>query len=133
MGELDTIRAYYEKVVAGDFPHALPPDDGRARLKAVTIRGCHGNSTNLLFFSARAEDGVLRDLRYDCQYCDVVMYVTAELLCQLAAGRPVAALAGIGEEEIATALGGPSKKVARQAVISLGLLREGLATGSTAE
>lgn len=126
MSELDVIRAYYEKVVTADFPHALKPEDGEARLKAVTVRGCHGNSTNLLFFSVETDEGVIRRIAYDCQYCDITMYVTAELICELAVDQPVHSLKAVTETDIVTALGGTSKKVLRQANTSIGMLCDGL-------
>ena len=129
MTERDLIRAHYGKIAAADFPHAVAPDDEEARLKAVSVRGCHGNSTNLLFFSVEVEDGIIRRIRYDCQYCDVIMYVTAELICRLAGGRPVSALSQIREDDICRDLGGPSKKVVRQATTSLTLVQEGLQEG----
>ncbi len=126
MTERDLIRACYAKLAAAGFPYAVEPGDEGARLKAVSVRGCHGNSTNLLFFSVEVEDGTIRRIRYDCQYCDVILYVTAELICKLASGRPVAALSQISDDDLCREMGGLSKKVVRQATTSLELLREGL-------
>lgn len=124
MSERDVIRAYYERVVAADFPGAGEIGDDEPRVKAVAVRGCHGNTQNLLFFAYTAEDGRLRDLRYQCQYCDPTMYVTAELLHGLLDGQPVARIGEIGDDEIEEALGGPSRKVLREARIALGLLAD---------
>lgn len=127
MNDIDIVRTYYEQVVAAGFPHSGEIADDRKRLKAVSIRGCHGNSKNQLFFFVTVNAGCLSAITYECQYCDVTMYVTAELICGLVTGLPVAALAQIGDAEVAQALGGDVRKIKRQARITLGLLREGLA------
>jgi len=126
MTERDIIRAYYRRVASAGFPHAAEHDDGKDRLKAVSIRGCHGNSTNLLFFCVEVDNGIISRIGYDCQYCDVIMYVTAELICELSVGRAVADLGAIDDSDLAAALGGTSKKVLRQTRTSFGLLRDGL-------
>jgi hypothetical protein len=129
MNELDLIRAFYETLVAANFPYAGEIADDPKRLKAVSIRGCHGNSKNLLFFSVTVEDGCVRAVRYDCQYCDVVMYVVAELLCRLVDRKPVTRLAELGDAQVTELLGGESLKILRQARVTLGLLKDGLLGG----
>jgi len=133
MSEVDILRRYYERIVAANFPHAGEIEDEEPRLKAVTVRGCHGNSKNQLFFSVTVEDGRVVALTYDCQYCDVTMYVTAELICALLEGQPLATLGQLGDADVARSLGGQVRKVKRQARITLGLLRDGLAAHTKAE
>ncbi|MBN2448923.1 MAG: hypothetical protein JXR77_00955 [Lentisphaeria bacterium] len=129
MNELDLIRGFYETLVAADFPHAGEVADDGARLQAVSVRGCHGNSKNLLFFSVTLNEGRVRAIRYDCQYCDVTLYVVAELVCRLLEEQPVTRLAELGDIEISALLGGESRKVLRQARVTLGLLRDALLAG----
>ena len=131
MSEAAVIMAGYERILAADFPHAGEIGDDETRVKAVTLRGCHGNTKNVLFLSFTVEDGCLRGLKYECQYCDVTMYITAELVCELVDGELVDGLGEIGDEEIAAALGGASKKIARQTRTALRLLAEALAAGLT--
>jgi len=129
MSERSVIRAYYDRVVAAEFPGAGMIGEDEPRIKAVAIRGCHGNTKNLLFFTFTVEDGRLRGMRYECQYCDPTMYVTAELLRELLDGQPVARIGEIDDEGLTEALGGTSRKVLREARTALGLLAE--AVGAT--
>lgn len=124
MSERSVIRMYYERVVEADFPGAGEIGEDEPRVKAVAVRGCHGNTQNLLFFSFAIEDGRLRGLKYECLYCSPTMYVTAELLHELLDGQPVARIGEIGDDELTEALGGTSRKVLREARIALGLLAE---------
>jgi len=124
MSERSVIRAYYDRVVAAEFPGAGAIGEDEPRIKAVAVRGCHGNTQNLLFFTFTVEDGNLRGLRYECQYCDPTMYVTAELLHELLDGQPVARIRKIDDDELTEALGGASRKVLREARTALGLLAE---------
>jgi hypothetical protein len=130
MTETDILRNYYERIVRSDFPHAAgAAADGRKRFNAVNIRGCHGNSKNQLFFSLDIRDGRIRHITYECQYCDVTMYVTAEIICELSEGLFPEDIARIDDADVARALGGRVRKVERQARVSLGLLHEGLGGG----
>lgn len=122
MSELNVIKAYYERVVAEDFPCLGGIGEGEPRIKAVTVRGCHGSTQNLLFYSLHVEDGRIRDLKYECQYCDPTMYVVAELVGELLRDRAVEALDAITDEEMAEALGGESRKVLRRARTAVRLI-----------
>ena len=133
MSDIDTVKAYYERLVAADFPHSGTVEDANSRLKAVSIRGCHGNSSNQLYFSVTLEKGHIRCIAYECHYCDVILYVTAELICDLVTGLSPGEIAGVGDKQVAEALGGNVRKVVRQARTSLTLLREGLAERVAAE
>jgi len=126
MSEHEILMAFYEKIVAENFPYAGEIPDEQNRLKATSVRGCHGDSTNILYFSVSVENGLVRAIRYDCRYCDVIMYITAELICRLLDQQPIRRLAEISDAQITALLGGQSPKVLRQARISLGLLKEGL-------
>jgi hypothetical protein len=124
VSELQVIKNYYGRVVSADFAHLKEIGDDELRVKAVAVRGCHGNTQNLLFFSFTVEDGHVRGLKYECRYCDVTMYVTAELVSELVDQQPVERLGAIGTADIVEALGGESKKVIRQARTALRLLGE---------
>lgn len=124
MNELQVIKHYYGRIVSADFPHSGEIGDEELRVKAVAVRGCHGNTQNLLFFSFTVEDGCLRDLKYECRYCDVTMYVTAELVSELIDQQPIERLGAIGEADLEEALGGKSRKIIRQARTTLALLGE---------
>ncbi|HCA48476.1 MAG TPA: hypothetical protein DEP45_14310 [Armatimonadetes bacterium] len=126
MSEREVIRGYYERVIAADFPGAGAIGDDEPRIKAVEVRGCHGNTQNLLFFSANLDERGLLALRYECRYCNPTMYVTAELLHELLQGQPLARIGEIGDDELVAALGGTSRKVLREAHVALRLLREAL-------
>jgi len=126
MSEIDVIRAYYQRVTAADFPHAGDIADGELRVKGVALRGCHGNSKNVLFLSCTVTDGIIAEPKYECQYCDVTMYVTAELVCEWVSGRSVDALTPVDEDALQQQLGGKSRKILRQARTALELLAEGL-------
>jgi len=126
MSELGVIKAYYERVVAADFPRACEIGDDEPKIKAVTVRGCHGNTQNVLFFSLSVEECALRDLKYECQYCDPTMYVVAELVAELLEDRPVDAIDGIDEAEMAEALGGRARKVFREARAAIQLIHQAL-------
>ncbi|MCD6360539.1 MAG: hypothetical protein J7M38_06685 [Armatimonadetes bacterium] len=127
MSEAEVIRARYERIVAADFPNSGKIGDDEPRVKAVERSGCHGHSRNLLFLSFHIRDGVLRQPKYECLYCDVVMYIVAEVVSELIADRPVSTLAEIGDAEITAALGGESRKVVRLARTALRLVREAAA------
>jgi len=124
MSEREVIRAYYDRVIAADFPGAGTIGDDEPRIKAVEVRGCHGNTQNLLFFSATVGDEGRLALKYECQYCNPTMYVTAELLYELLHGQPLARIGEIGDDELVAALGGTSRKVLREAHVALRLLGE---------
>jgi len=124
MSEAELIRARYERIVAADFPHSGEIGDDEPRVKAVERSGCHGHSQNLLFYSFEVEDGVVRGLKYECQYCDVPMYIVAEVVAGLIADRPVECLAEIDDEEIIQALGGRSRKLLRLTRTALRLIAE---------
>lgn len=126
MSELSVIRGYYERVVAADFPGAGEIAEDEPRINAVKVRGCHGNTQNLLFFSVEVEDGHVRGLKYECQYCDPTMYVTAEVVRELVEGKPVGEIEAIGDAELTEALGGESRKVIREARMALELLAEAI-------
>jgi len=126
MSELNVIKRYYEQAVTDDFPHLGGIADDERRIKAVNVRGCHGNTQNVLFYSCAVKDGVLHDLKYDCQYCDPTMYVVAELVGELLEGRPVDALDTITDEQMTEALGGQSRKVIREARTAIRLVDEAL-------
>ena len=127
MTEAEVIRACYERIVAADFPHSGEIGDDESRVKAVERSGCHGHSQNLLFYSFGIEDGMLRGLKYECQYCDVPMYIVAEVVSELIADRPVAEMDAITDEEIEALLGGRSRKLTRLTLTALCLLREAMA------
>jgi len=129
MSEHEILMAFYEKLVAENFPYSGEIPDEENRLNATSVRGCHGDSSNILYFSVNVEDGLVRTIRYDCRYCDVIMYITAELICRLLDGQPIRRLAEISDAQVTAMLGGESPKVQRQARISLGLLKEGLLHG----
>lgn len=124
MSEAEVIRARYERIVAANFPHSGEIGDDEPRVKAVERSGCHGHSQNLLFYSFTVEDGLLRGLKYECQYCDVPMYIVGEVVAELIADQPVARLAEISDEEIVAALGGESRKLVRLARTALRLVGE---------
>lgn len=126
MSELGVIKAYYEGVVTEDFPHAGEIGDDEPKIKAVTVRGCHGNTQNVLFFSLSVEEGALRDLKYECQYCDPTMYVVAELVAELLEGRQMDSMDGLDDSEMAKALGGGSRKVMREARTAIQLIHQAL-------
>ena len=126
MTEAEVIRACYERIVAADFPHSGEIGDDESRVKAVERSGCHGHSQNLLFYSFRVEDGMLRGLKYECQYCDVPMYVVAETVAGLIADRPVAEMDAITDEEIETMLSGQSRKLTRLTRTALRLLQQAI-------
>ena len=126
MSEIELIRRCYERIVAADFPYAAQ-DDEREAVKGVRVRGCHGNTQNVLFFTLTLEDGQLRDVRYDCQYCEPAMYITAEVLCELLEARPLGLLAELDDAAVIGALGGESRKILRQARTAVELLGEALA------
>ena len=126
MSELNVIKAYYDRVVERDFPGAGEIAAGEPRIKAVSVRGCHGNTQNVLFCTLTLEDGRVRGLKYECQYCDPMMYVVAELVGELLDGRPIDEITAIDDSEITEALGGPSRKVLREARTAIRLIAEGL-------
>lgn len=126
MSEIDILRNYYERIVADDFPHAGAGAEKSRRLTAVYIRGCHGNSRNQLFFSVELQGGCVRHITYECRYCDVTLYVTAEIICKLVEGIAVEDVAHISDVHVARVLGGRVRKIERQARVSLELLHEGL-------
>ena len=130
MSEIEVIRTYYQRIVSEDFPYAREIGEDELRVKAVALRGCHGNSKNVLFLSCTTPGGTIADVKYECQYCDVTMYVTAELVCEWISGRTVDALADVDEEAMARQLGGKCRKVLRQARTALRLLVEGLHNGT---
>lgn len=124
MTQAEVIRARYGRIVAADFPHSGEIGDDEPRVKAVERSGCHGHSQNLLFYSFAIEDGLLRGLRYECQYCDVSMYIVAEVVAELIADQPTERLAEIGDEEIIAALSGESRKLLRLTRTALRLVGE---------
>ena len=126
MSELNVIRDYYERLVAEDFPGAGEIAEDEPRVKAVTVRGCHGNTQNLLFYSFDVRDGRLQDLKYECQYCDPKMYVVAELVHGMLDGRDVERIGDIDDADLIEALGGPSRKVLREARTAIGLIAEAI-------
>lgn len=126
MSEPGVIRAHYERLVAEGFPHAGKIGEGEVKIKAVAVRGCHGNTQNVLFFSLSVEEGALRDLKYECQYCDPTMYVVAELVAELLEGRPADVLDEFDDVEMTEALGGRSRKVFREATTAVRLIHEAL-------
>ena len=127
MSEAGVIRDYYERIVASDFPHLAEIGDNEMRVKAVRREDCHGNSQNLLFFSFKLEGGRLRDLKYECRYCDPTMYVTAELVSEVIGERYGARPRSIDDEDIERALGGKSRRVLRLARGALSLLDDAIA------
>jgi len=124
MTEIELIRARYESIVVADFPHSGAIGDDEPRVKAVERSGCHGHSQNLLFYSFAVEDGVVRGVKYECQYCDVPMYTVAEVVSELIADQPVTRLSEIGDGEIIRALGGESRKLMRLTRTALRLVAE---------
>ncbi len=126
MREVDLIRHFYESAVRSGFPYAADIPDTTARIKVVDDSGCHGDGKNLLFLTLSVVEGRLSRPRYECEYCDIMMYVTAELVCQLIDQRPVAELGMIRDAEITAALGGPSRKIIRQVNMALRMLIEAL-------
>ena len=122
MKEGELIKAFYERIVQADFPYSAPIPDESPRIKAVDDSGCHGDGKNLLFLSYDLVDGRVANVRYECEYCDVTMYVTAELVCGLIEGQPIEMIGEITQEEIVTALGGHSRKILRQVRTALELV-----------
>lgn len=114
MREAEVLKAFYERIVRADFPYSAQIADGAPRIKAVDDSGCHGDGKNLLFLSFDIVDGRVANVHYECEYCDVTMYVTAELVCGLIEGRRLNEIGEIAQSQIVTALGGHSRKVLRQ-------------------
>jgi len=125
MKEAEVIKAVYERIVQADFPYSAPISGGSPRIKAVDDSGCHGDGKNLLFLSFDIVNGRVANVHYECEYCDVTMYVTAELVCGLMDGRTLDEIGEIAQSEIVTALGGQSRKILRQARTALELVSDG--------
>jgi hypothetical protein len=126
MSELNVIKDNYERIVMEDFPHLGGIGEDELRIKAGEVRGCQGSTQNLLFYSLQVEDGRIRGPKYECQYCGATMYVVAELVGKLLEDRPVDELDAITDDEMAEALGGPSRKVIREARTAIRLIDEAL-------
>lgn len=124
MKEAELIKAAYERIVHADFPYSAPISDGARRIKAVDDSGCHGDGKNLLFLSFDIVDGRPANVHYECEYCDVTMYVTAELVCGLMDGRTLYEIGEIAQSEVVTALGGHSRKILRQVRTALELVSD---------
>ncbi len=124
MKEAELIKAAYERIVQADFPYSAPISDGSRRIKAVDDSGCHGDGKNLLFLSFDLVDGRVANVHYECEYCDVTMYVTAELVCGLMDGRTLYEIGEIAQSEVITALGGNSRKILRQVRTALELVAD---------
>ncbi len=125
MREAEVLKAFYERIVQADFPYSAPIPDGARRIKAVDDSGCHGDGKNLLFLSFDIVDGRVANVHYECEYCDVTMYVTAELVCGLIEGRPLNEIVEIAQSDIITALGGHSRKILRQVRTAFELVADG--------
>lgn len=124
MREVELIKAFYERIVQADFPYSAPISDGSRRIKAVDDSGCHGDGKNLLFLSFDLVDGRVANIHYECEYCDVTMYVTAELVCALIEGQTIEMIKDIPQAEIVAALGGHSRKILRQVRTALELVSD---------
>ena len=126
MSELQVIKAYYEQVVAEDFPHLEGIGEEERRVKAGDVKGCHGDAQNLLFYSFEIEGGCIEDVKYECQYCGPTMYVVGEVVAGLLDGRPVDRIAQIDDDEIVEAVGGKSRNVLRAARTAIRLIGEAI-------
>jgi hypothetical protein len=126
MKEIDIIKTYYQRIVEADFPHSREIRDDEPRVACTDETGCHGDGKNVLWVTFDTSRGRLRDFFYECEYCDVTMYVTAELVSELVEGCSAARVGQIGDAQIIDALGGRSRKVIRQAKTALRLLAESL-------
>lgn len=124
MKEAELIKALYERIMQADFPYSAPISDGSRRIQAVDDSGCHGDGKNLLFLSFDIVDRRVANVHYECEYCDVTMYVTAEIVCALIEGQHIEMIREIPQGEVVTALGGHSRKILRQVRTALELVSE---------
>ena len=110
MNEIELIRKYYNKRVEEDFKNSGGLEDPDITVKAVDTKGCHGNNTDLLYFHLGIEGERIKDVRYECEYCDLIMYVVAEITCDLVRNRTLDEIANMTERDFSNALGGHSPK-----------------------
>ncbi len=118
------IKNYYRKIVSEDFPYSKKFKNFDIKIKAVDSRGCHGNSINLLFLYVKLKDNLIEFISYECEYCDVTMYVTGELICRLINKHGVVKIRNLNETDFENELSGKSRKIFRQVSTALRIFNE---------
>ena len=110
MEEIEVVKKYYEKIVKENFKNSGELKNPDIFIKAVNAKGCHGNNTNLLYFYLRIEKKVVKDIKYECEYCDLMMYVVGESMCNLLKYFDIDRILDISEKDFFAELGGYSYK-----------------------
>lgn len=110
MTEAELIRRYYQKIVEQNFKNSGEIENPDVSIKAVDTKGCHGNDTNILYFYFRVEKNIVKEIKYNCGYCDVIMYVTAEIMCNLIKDISIEKISKITKDDFINELGGYSQK-----------------------
>ncbi|MCK4401599.1 hypothetical protein KAW08_04785 [bacterium] len=126
MQEAELIKNYYRKIVSEEFPYSGILKNPGIKIKAVDSRGCHGNNINLLFLYIKIKDNRIESISYECEYCDVTMYVTGELVCRLINKLAILKIQNLNETDFKNELGGKSRKIFRQVSTALRIFNEEL-------
>lgn len=103
------VRKYYQNVVIKkNFRNSGKIENPKL---SVGGKGCRGSGhKDILFLYLRIEEDIVKDIKYECAYCDPTMYVTAEILCDLVKGLEVDKISSITEENFFNVLGSYSRQ-----------------------
>lgn len=84
-----------DPVVAEHFRHMFSGPGENRNLGRIShpdamadAEGCRGGRDHLFLYLA-IEDSRIVDVRFECATCDPAMFVTANVLCDLARGREI--------------------------------------------
>jgi NifU-like protein involved in Fe-S cluster formation len=124
MKEVDIIRNFYSQIAAEGFKHEDSVDSPDISLKAVLTKGCHGNSNDLLFLDLKLNEKTIAEIGYNCEYCDMLMYVVGEALCKRLKGASLDEIETLKDKDLFGLIGGESKKALKRWNNALEILRD---------
>ncbi len=107
MAEEPVIVAYFKKIFADPATSSMGKiDDAEVEIKGDLCPRM--GKKDQLFLYGKLEGGRLAALKYMCALCDPHMFVGADILCRLAAGKTRDEISSLGQAEYEVMLGGVS-------------------------